>query len=74
MNRYFPFTWLSRDGLVGRAVRSIGLTFIIILSCRFSHSILPSLGGGGGVEDDGWGMVLGVGLVGRAAWIAGLVT
>ena len=44
MNRYFPFTCLSRDGLEGRAVRSIGLTFIIILFCRFSHS-LPSLAG-----------------------------
>ena len=41
-----PFTSLSRDGLVGWAVRSIGLTFIIVLSRRFSHSLLPSFGEG----------------------------
>ena len=39
-----PFTYLLRDGLVGSAVWLIGLTFSIVLSHRFSHSLLPSLG------------------------------
>ena len=63
---------MSRDGLVVRAVRSVGPTFMIVLSCCFSYSLIPSLGRG--VVDDGGGMVLGVSLVGRAAWFAGLVT
>ena len=40
-----PVTWW----LGGRAVQSIGLIFINILSCHFSHSLLPFLGG---VEDE----------------------
>ena len=34
---------------MGWAVRSIGPTFIIVLSRRFSHSLLPSLGLGRGM-------------------------
>ena len=67
----FPFTCLSRDGLVGWAVRSNGLTFIIVLSRRFSRSLLPSLGEGDvGGDPGGWCWM---GSVGRAAWFAGLV-
>ena len=52
-----PFTCLLRDGLVGWALRSGGLTFTIVLSRRFSHSLLPSLGEGdvGGDPGDGVG-------------------
>ena len=62
---------MSRDGLVGRAVRSIGAHSYHYLFLPFSHYLLPSLWG---VEDDGGRMMLGVGLVGQAAWLAGLVT
>ena len=70
MNGNFPFTCLSRDGLVSWAVRSIGRTLIIVFSHRISHSFHPSLGG---VLKVMGGMALGVSLVGRDAWFAGLV-
>ena len=40
---------------MGWAVWSIGLIFIIVLSRRFSHSLLPSLGeGDAGGDPGGW--------------------
>ena len=66
-----PFTCLLRDGLVGCAVRSVGLTFTIVLSRRFSHSLLPSLGEGDVGGDPGgwcWGWVRSDGLLGLLGW------
>ena len=66
MNRYFFFTCLSSAGLLGQTVWLIGLTFIIMLFCRFSRSLLHSLGRG--VLKMMEVVVLGLGLVGRATW------
>ena len=66
-----PFTCLSPDGLVGWAVRSIVLTFIIVFSRRFSHSLLPSLGDGDVGGDPGgwcWGWIWSDGLLGLLGW------
>ena len=66
-----PFTCLLRDGLVGWAVRSVGLTFTIVLSRRFSHSLLPSLGRGmlEVIRGDGvGGWVRSDGLLGLLGW------
>ena len=66
-----PFTCLSCDGLVGWAVRSIGLTFIIVFSRHFSHSLLPSHGEGDVGGDPGrwcWGWVWLDGLLGLLGW------
>ena len=60
--------------MVSRAVRSIGLTFNIIFFASFltfSLSFIFFLGGGGDIENDGGGMVFGVGLAGQAAWLPG---
>ena len=50
-----PFTCLLRDGLVGWAVQSVGLTFTIVLSRRFSHSLLPGRGMLEVIQGDGVG-------------------
>ena len=66
-----PFTCLLRDGLVGWAVRSVGLTFTIVLSRRFSLSLLPSLGEGDVGGDPGgwcWGWVRSDELLGLLGW------
>ena len=57
--------------MVGRAVRSIGLTFNIIFFASFLTFSLSFIFLGGDIENDGGGMVLGVGLAGQAAWLRG---